>query len=554
MATAPIAELVTDVLPRILVADPLPADGLEHLGRAAAVEVRTKLNEDELASAVADADALIVRSETKVTARVLAAGRRLRVVGRAGVGVDNIDVEAATRQGVLVVNAPHGNVVAVAEHTFALMLGLARSIPQAAASLKRGEWERSRFLGRELRGKTLGVVGLGNIGSEVARRGLGFEMQVVAYDPVVPHQRASDLGVELVELAHLLTTADFVTIHVPLLPATRNLISDRELAAMKPGAFLVNAARGGIVNEHALLEALRSRRLAGAAADVYEREPAIGNELLELDNFVGTPHLAASTHEAQSSVARDVADQVIGALRGDPVSGAVNAPSLPSEALAAVRPYELLAERLAALHVQLHGGRPAEVSIAYGGELAQLDTSLVAAAAIRGLLTPFVQERINYVNARAVAAARGIRLTETRSPAHHGREADLTLTVGGRTISGAASDDGPTVTALDSFSLSFPARGRLLVTRHHDRPGIVGEIGTLLGSEDVNIAAMGLGRDAPRGAAVMVLAVDDAVGAPTLDKLRQVRGIQEITYAELGLGDSLGAGLEGSIDGGAALC
>src|SRR4030081_170693 len=358
-------------MPRILVADPLAEDGLERLRRAGEVTVVSKLGEAELIERIPDYDALVVRSETRVTALVLEAGRKLRVVGRAGVGVDNIDVPAATLKGILVVNAPRGNIIAAAEHTIALLFSLARWVPQADASVKRGEWTRSKFIGSEIRGKTLGVIGLGNVGSEVAKRAHGLEMEVVAYDPVVSVERAELFNVELVTLNELLERADFVTVHIPLVEANRNLVGAPELALMKPTARLVNTARGGIVDEAALLAALESGKLAAAAADVFEHEPAGDSPLFKLPNFIATPHIAASTIEAQVSVAFDVAEEVAAVLAGDLPRFAVNAPALPPEELAYLRPFADLTERLAAMHVQLFGERVSSIELGIEGELAE---------------------------------------------------------------------------------------------------------------------------------------------------------------------------------------
>jgi D-3-phosphoglycerate dehydrogenase / 2-oxoglutarate reductase len=532
VAAAVASPAVRGARPKILVADLLAEVGLNRLRQIGEVETAAKLHEAELVKAVVGVDALIVRSETRVTRAVLNAGTRLKVVGRAGVGVDNIDVAAASERGIVVVNAPKGNVVAVAEHTLGLILAIARWIPQSAASVRAGEWQRSRFVGTELRGKTLGIIGLGNIGREVARRAHGLEMKVIAFDPAIPDSKASEVGVDLVTFDDLLTTADFVTVHVPLVSATRNLIGARELDLMKPTARLVNAARGGIVDEVALRASLLNGRLAAAAADVFEIEPPGTNSLLELPNFVATPHIAASTHEAQLSVAEDVADQVAAVLRGELPLAAVNAPSVPQEMLEALRPYEVLAGLLASLHMQLHHARPSEVELTVSGSLAGTDTSLLLAAVLRGLLAPYTSERINYVNSRQVAASRGIRIVERRE----GRvgPVGLALRVGDREIAGSVGAKGALVTRIDSFDVVFPASGRLVLTRHSDRPGIVGRIGTLLGERDVNIAAMQLGRDNPRGAAVMILTVDDAVGADTLDLLRSIDGMEEVLYADLG--------------------
>jgi D-3-phosphoglycerate dehydrogenase len=520
---------------RVLVADPLAEDGLERLRAAVDVEVRTKLPEADLVAAVGDFDALVVRSETKVTAAVLEAGRRLRVVGRAGVGVDNIDVAHATSRGILVVNAPRGNIIAAAEHTVGLLFALARNIPQADASVRRGEWQRSRYAGVEVRGKTLGIVGLGNIGSEVAKRAQGLEMEVIAYDPAVPAERAEQVNVELVDLAELFRRADFVTIHAPLVEGTRNLVNASVLAEARPGARLVNAARGGIVDEAALYEALASGRLAGAASDVFLHEPVGESPLLTLPNFIATPHIAASTVEAQASVAFDVAEEVLAVLRGELPRYAVNAPSLPPEELAYLRPYAALAERLASLHVQLEGGRVRQLELEYAGEVAQRDVTVVTAAAVKGLLGPFTEERINPVNARLVARGRGLELVERRSPEDRDGYADrLTLRANGAELEGAIVAGEPRLTRVGGFRMDLVLQGRFLFSRHEDRPGIVGRFGSILGESDINIAAMQVGRDAPRGRAMMVLSVDDPVAAAVLDRLRDVSGMSDLRYVELG--------------------
>ena len=521
-------------MPRILVADPLADDGLDRLRRAGEVTVVSKLGEAELIERIPDFDALVVRSETKVTAPILEAGRRLRVVGRAGVGVDNIDVPAATRKGILVVNAPRGNIVAAAEHTIALLFAVARWVPQADASVKRGEWNRSKFIGTEIRGKTLGVIGLGNVGSEVAKRAHGLEMEVVAYDPVVSVERAELFNVELVALGELLERSDFVTVHVPLVDANRHLIGASELAQLKPTARLVNTARGGIVDEDALCAALESGRLAAAAADVFEREPAGDNPLFRLPNFIATPHIAASTIEAQASVAFDVAEEVAAVLAGDLPRYAVNAPALPPEELAYLRPFALLTERLASLHGQLFGGRVAAIELEFEGEVAEHDVNLLVAAAIRGVLQPFTEDRINAVNARLVASSRGVRLIERRSPAHGSYASIVTLRMHGHELAGTVLMGEPRAVRIDSFRVDLVPEGRFLVSRHEDRPGVVGSFGMILGEHDVNIASMQVGRDAPRGNAMMILAVDDAVGPDVLSRLREVAGMSDLRYVELG--------------------
>ena len=518
---------------KILVADPLAEDGLERLRRAGEVTVVSKLDESELVRRIPDFDALVVRSETRVTASVIDAGRKLRVVGRAGVGVDNIDVPAATRRGIVVVNAPRGNIVAAAEHTIALVFAVARWVPQADASVKRGEWTRSKFVGTEIRGKTLGVVGLGNVGSEVAKRAHGLEMDVIAYDPVVSVERAELFNVALVSLNDLLERADFVTVHVPLVDSNRNLIGAGQLALLKPTARLVNTARGGIVDEAALCDALRSGRLAAAAADVFETEPPGDNPLLHLPNFIATPHIGASTLEAQVSVAFDVAEEVAAVLAGDLPRFAVNAPALPPEELAYLRPFADLTERLAALHAQLFGGRVSAVELDFEGELAEHDVNLLVASAIKGLLQPFTEERINAVNARLIAANRGIRLVERRSRPHSSYASLVTVRMQDHEIAGTVLMGEARAVRIDSFRVDLVPDGRFLVSRHEDRPGVVGRVGSILGEHDVNIASMQVGRDSPRANAMMILAVDDEVAPEVLAKLREVDGMSDLHYVDL---------------------
>ena len=460
------------------------------------------------------------------------------MVGRAGVGVDNIDVPAATRRGILVVNAPRGNIVAAAEHTIALLFALARWVPQADASVKRGEWTRQKFIGTEVRGKTLGVIGLGNVGSEVAKRAHGLEMDVVAFDPVVSVERAELFNVDLVSLPELLERADFVTVHVPLVDSNRNLVGGPELARMKPSARLINTARGGIVDEAALHSALASGRLAAAASDVFETEPPGENPLLALPNFIATPHIAASTMEAQVSVGVDVAEEVATVLAGDLPRFAVNAPALPPEELAYLRPFVALTERLAALHTQLFGGRVSAIEFDFEGEIAEHDDNLLVAAAIKGVLQPYTEERINAVNARLLAGNRGIKLVERRSRAHSSYASLITVRMLDHEIAGTVLMGEPRAVRIDSFRVDLMPEGRFLISRHEDRPGVVGKVGSILGEHDVNIASMQVGRDAPRGNAMMILAVDDRVAPELLDRLRDVVGMSDLRYVELGKSDS----------------
>src|SRR3989449_5824838 len=404
---------------RLLVCDPIAEDGVEALKRSGAdVDVRTGLSPVELRKSVDGYDALVVRSETKVTREIIEASSTLQVVGRAGIGVDNIDLDAATEKGVVVVNAPTGNVISAAEHAIALMLSLSRHIPEANASLRSGKWERGRFMGLEVRGKTLGIVGLGQVGSEVARRARGLEMRVVAHDPFVPEERARVLGVDLLPLDRLLRESDFVSVHTTLSEGTRSLLAEKELHMMKPSARVINTARGGIVSEAALEKALREGWIAGAALDVFEKEPLTEHPLFELPNVVVTPHLGASTAEAQERVAVDVAEQILAVLSGQPARYAVNAPLIPPETYSYLAPYLPVAHKVGRLAVQLREGQMGGILIDYSGEIAQHDTTPLKAAVLSGVLSLVSEDYVNVVNVDIIAGRRGINITETRSGSH----------------------------------------------------------------------------------------------------------------------------------------
>jgi D-3-phosphoglycerate dehydrogenase len=503
---------------RILIADKLDEEGLELLRPHAELVERPTITQEELVAAIADFDALLVRSRPKVTAEVLVAGAkgRLKVVGRAGVGVDNIDVNAATEAGVTVVNAPTGNTVAAAEHAVAMLLALARHIPQAHASVQAGEWKRSQFMGTEVRNKRLGLLGLGRIASLVAERAQALGMEVVAHDPYVSADYAANQSVQLLSLDDLLATADFISIHVPSTDQTRGLFNAERLSRCKAGVRIVNCARGNVIDERALSDALDSGHVAGAALDVYAQEPPVGSPLLGHPKVVLTPHIAGSTHEAQRQVAIDVAEQVVAVLAGQPARYAINTPILPPKDLEVLTPYIDLAERLGCFLTQFEPGMLGYLELTAHGPIADYDLSYLIAGALKGLLDGVVAERVNLVNARLIARQRGLALSERRLRHHTERyENMLTLTVGNgerrRFVRGSIVQDEPHIVCIDDLWVDFVAKGHFLLTWHHDRPGIVGRIGTLLGEKDINIAYMHLGRRSPRGEAIMVLALDEAI-------------------------------------------
>jgi D-3-phosphoglycerate dehydrogenase / 2-oxoglutarate reductase len=516
---------------RILVTESIAEEGLARLRGAAHVDVRSGLDKAALLAALPEYDALVVRSATKVTEEVLAAGTRLRVVGRAGTGVDNIDVSAATKRGILVVNAPASNSVAVAELTIGLILSLARHIPQSHGSVQAGRWERGAYMGVEVRGKALGLVGLGRIGAEVARRARGLEMQVVAYDPIVSTERAAQLGVTLTALDEVMAQADYVSVHVPLVDATRGLINAARLAQMKPTAYLINAARGGIVDEPALLDALERGRIAGAALDTFEKEPPAGNSLVGHSRVITTPHLGASTVEAQALTGVDVAEGVLVALAGGSPHYAVNAPYVAPEEQGVVAPYVTLGRKLGQLCTALVHDPVRVYELEYQGELALVQTAPVRLAVLQGLLAATRVERVTPVNAPLLAREAGLKYREVtceESETYAGKLVLRAVTAEGpREFVGAIVHGAPHVVEADGFWVTFDPSGPLLFTYHRDRPGMIGRVGTLLGQEDVNIASMDVGRLAPREQAMMVLRLDDPVPPAVLARLKQEPDIED---------------------------
>jgi D-3-phosphoglycerate dehydrogenase / 2-oxoglutarate reductase len=524
---------------RVLVTEPLAEIGLAALSDAGfRVDLRTGLSHDELIDAVRGVSALIIRSATRVDAAVLEAGADLVVVGRAGIGLDNVDVASATRRGIMVVNAPQSNVLSAAEHTIALLISQARNIPQADADLKAGNWRRTRWEGVELYGKTLGIMGLGRVGGLVAQRALAFGMHLVAYDPYVSADRARQMGVNLIDnLEELVAEADFLTIHLPRTPETVGLVGKDLLARAKPGLRLVNTARGGIVDEEALHQAIISGRLAGAALDVFDEEPTTKSPLFELEQVVVTPHLGASTVEAQDKAGQTIAEQVILALKGDFVPYAVNVSA--GEASETVRRFLPLAERLGRLFTALAGGMVESLELSYEGQVADYDCRVLTLSVLKGVFSPVVDEPVSFVNAPQLAAERGLSLREMKSSDTHdfinlislrglmsGRAIHVAGTLAGRT-------EQPRIVGIDDHIVDVPPSRYMLVVRNDDRPGMIGRVGTVLGEAGVNIADMALGRGPGGEHALMVLSTDSAVSPEVVERLRAQEGLLDAKAIEL---------------------
>jgi D-3-phosphoglycerate dehydrogenase len=520
-------------MPKVLVSDPIAQEGIDILKRAADVDVKTGLTKEELAAIIGEYDALAVRSETKVTPDILAAAKNLKIIGRAGVGVDNIDVEGATKRGILVVNSPEGNTIAAAELTLGMLLALARNIPQADGALRQGEWKRSKYMGSEVYKKTLGVIGLGKIGREVAKRAQSFGMTILGYDPYFKPEQAQDLGITLADLDTIYRESDYITVHVPKTKHTTGMIGTAQIEMMKPTVRLINVARGGILDEQAVAEAAKAGRIGGAAIDVYATEPATkDNPLLAIPNIITTPHLGASTEEAQVNVAIDIAEQIADVLAGKPARAAVNMPSVSADVLARIQPYLTLAEKIGSLHAQLTTSNIEEVEVTYAGDFDNLPTVHLTRAVLKGLLEPIVPESVNYVNAPGLAASRGIKITESKTPESDGQACLLSVrkrsATSERTICGTVfSQDNIRILYIDSYRVDIRPSGPMLVTRHTDAPGIIGKVGTILGDAGVNIAGMHVGRESGEGStAVMVLKLDTPVPEGVLAKIREIPGME----------------------------
>lgn len=520
---------------KILVADPIAEEGIEALRSGAMVDVKAGLKPEELVDVIGDYDALVVRSETKISAEIINAGHKLQVIGRAGIGVDNINLDAATRRGIVVVNAPEGNVIATAEHTLSLLLALSRHIPQACTSLKSGEWNRKKFVGTELRNKTLGIVGLGRVGTEVVRMAKGLEMRLIAYDPFVSKERAEQLGVELVSREELLKRSDFITIHVPLTDATKGIIGGKELALVKPSVRFINTARGGLIDEEALYKAIEEGKVAGAAFDVFTEEPACDNILLKSDKVIATPHLAASTSEAQTTVAVDVAEQILTVLEGRPARYAVNMPLMAPETASVVAPFLPVASDVGKLCAQLADGHTNAIVIKYEGEIADYDVTALKAAVLGGLLESVTEERVNLVNAGVIAQNRGLKVVEQKSARCENYtnlvSVEVTTDIGTTAVAGTLMRGGTHIVRVNNYWIDIvPTGGYWLFSDHLDRPGLIGAVGMVAGNADINISSMQVGRLEPRGQALMLLALDREISE---EVRQQLLAIPDVYTAKL---------------------
>ncbi|MDC3415049.1 phosphoglycerate dehydrogenase [Terrihalobacillus insolitus] len=525
---------------QILVSDPLSEDGIQPLRKADGVEItiQTALTPEQLAEKIHEYDALLVRSQTQVTRDLISKATNLKVIGRAGVGVDNIDLEAATEFGVLVVNAPDGNTNSAAEHTMAMIMSLARNIPQAFYALKHNKWDRKSYVGVELKNKTLGVVGLGRIGAEVAFRAKGQRMNVKAYDPFLTEEKAKKMGIGYGTLEEVLQSADFITVHTPLLKETKHLINQKAFEQMKDGVQIVNCARGGIIDEEALYQAIVTKKVAGAALDVFEEEPITDHKLLELPEVIATPHLGASTKEAQENVAIDVSKDVVTFLTGGLARNPVNLPSVPKEVMNKIEPYFHLSEKLGIFLTNLTQEAMEEVNIYYAGDLTDVEVSPLTRNTVKGLLKRHLGDHVNDVNATYLAEKKGITINEHKTSSSKGFTNLLTVEVrtnlGTRSVAGTLLNGlGARLVKVDDYSVDVIPEGHMVFVRHKDQPGAIGRVGTLLAKELVNIATMQVGRSNVGGDAIMILTVDKHLEKEGLEQLKQLSDIYGVTAIDL---------------------
>ncbi|MEW6676144.1 MAG: phosphoglycerate dehydrogenase [Nitrospirota bacterium] len=525
---------------KVLISDNISPRGIEILKNAGLeVDVKIGMRSEELKACIGDYNGLIIRSATKVTSEIIDAATNLKVIGRAGSGLDNVDMTSATKKGIVVMNTPGGNTITTAEHTIALMFALARQIPQATMSMKSGKWEKKRFMGVELFNKTLGIIGLGNIGRQVAKRAQGLAMNVVAYDPFLSEDKAKALGVEKVELAELFNRSDFITIHTPITPDTKNLINAETIKMMKDGVRIINCARGGIINERDLYDAIRAGKVAGAALDVFEKEPPENdNLLLSVDNIICTPHLGAATEEAQENVAVAVAEQIVDYLIYGTIRNAVNFPSIPADQVARLQPYINLAEKLGGFAAQIFEGGVTGMTIEYRGEASEINTAPVTIAAIKGFLTPILEETVNFVNAPFIAKERGIEVKEMRSTDAGDYQSMVAIRIKAKDresyLAGTLfSKKDPRIVAIDNFKVEIVPDGELLFIYNNDKPGVIGNIGTLFGKNNINIARMHFGRETAGGRAISVLSIDTPATPQIIEKIKRLPNIISVKQITL---------------------
>jgi D-3-phosphoglycerate dehydrogenase len=524
---------------KVLVSDNISLKGVEILKKAGLdVDVKTGMKPEELKACIGEYHGLIIRSATKVTSEIIDAAVNLKVIGRAGSGLDNVDKAAASKKGIVVMNTPGGNTITTAEHSIAMLFSVARMIPQATASMKAGKWEKKKFMGVELLKKTLGIVGLGNIGGQVAKKALGLEMNVIAYDPFLSEDKAKAMGIRKVSLDELFAQSDFVTIHSPLTPETKGLINAQTIGKMKKGVRIINCARGGIIDEHDLYEAIKSGKVAAAAMDVFEKEPPENNPLLTLDNVVCTPHLGASTEEAQENVALAVAEQIADYLLHGVIRNAVNFPSIPSDQIPRLQPYISLAEKLGGFASQIFEGGATEITVEYRGEASEINAAPVTIAAIKGYLTPILLETVNFVNAPFIARERGIEVKETKSGDAGDYYSMIALRIKTKDketyLAGTLfSRKDPRIIRIDDFKVEIVPEGELLLMYNNDKPGVIGNLGTLLGNSRINIARMHFGRETAGGIAISVISIDSTATPEIIAQIRKLPNILSVRRISL---------------------
>ncbi len=522
---------------KVLVSDPLSEQGLTILQQHFTVDVNTGLSEEELVEKISEYDALVIRSGTQVTRRVIEAADRMKIIGRAGVGVDNVDVEGATEKGIIVINAPEGNMLSAAEHTIAMMMSLARNIPQANESLKSKKWERKKFMGVEVNGKTLGVIGLGRIGAEVAKRAQGLEMKVLAYDPFVSEERAKEMGVTMRSVQEIAKEADFVTVHTPLTKETRNIIDAEEFDLMKNSTRIINCARGGIINEEALADALNNNKIAGAAVDVFVNEPPFDSPLLDCEKLIVTPHLGASTKEAQVNVAVSVAEEIVSVLTGGNAKNAINIPSVKPELMTMLAPYIQLAETMSNACAQLLGKNYEKIEISYNGDIAEKDTRPVTVAAVKGMLEVALGSAVNYVNATSLAKSRQVEVVERKSDTteEFSSTIKVEVTMGDEkaAIAGTIIGGKGKIINVNGEHVDMIPSGYLIVAKHINKPNVIGPCCMVLGKNNINISGMQVGRAEIGGTTIMALNVDSEVPEPILKEMRAVEGIIDAKLIKL---------------------